>query len=69
MYKELKQQIIQWLFDNENMWQRRNSCIKEFEPYIYKKDGNFLIGGKDVVLFIEKAEKLIYSEEFYNNNM
>ena len=61
MYKELKKQIIQWLFDNENVWQRTNACIEEFKPYIYNKDGNYLIGGADTVLFIEKAEKLIYS--------
>ena len=65
MYKELKKQIIQWLFDNENVWQRTNSCIEEFKPYIYNKDGEYLIGGKDTMIFIEEAEELIYSQDFY----
>ena len=27
MYKELKQTIIKWLLENENVWQRVNSCL------------------------------------------
>lgn len=61
MRKELKKVIIDWLFENENAWQRVNSCTKEFREYIYNKDGNYLIGGEDVARFIASAEKLLYS--------
>ena len=60
MRKELKQAIINWLCYNENSWQRVNSCNKEFKEYIYNKEGNFLIGGKEVGQFIANADKLIY---------
>ena len=60
MRKELKQAIINWLIENENRWQRVNSCTSEFKEYIYNKEGNFLIGGEDVGKFIKDAEKLIY---------
>ena len=65
MYKELKKQIITWLFEHQHTWQRINSCVKEFSPYIYNKDGEFLIGGKDTYNFIKQADELIYSEEYY----
>ena len=61
MHKDLKKAIISWLLDNENKWQRTNSCHEEFRPYIYNSDGNYLIGGKDVSEFIHAADKLLYS--------
>ena len=60
MKKELKEAIVGWLFENENKWQRTNSCIKEFRSYIYNDKGEYLIGGKDVSDFISKVDKLIY---------
>jgi len=60
MRKELKKAIIDWLCENENRWQRVNSCRDEFREYIYNKDGNYLIGGEDVACFITNAEKLLY---------
>ena len=30
MHKELKKEIIKWLLENENKWQRLNSCKEEF---------------------------------------
>lgn len=61
MYKELKKQIINWLLEHENEWQRVNSCRQAFKAYIYDSDGECLIGGEDVSDFIEKADALIYS--------
>ena len=60
IYKELKKEILNWLLDHENEWQRVNACHKEFRPYIYNEEGNYLIGGKNVSEFISKADKLIY---------
>ena len=60
MRKELKEAIVGWLFENEDKWQRMNSCIKEFRNYIYNDKGEYLIGGEDVSGFISKIDKLIY---------
>ena len=59
MHKELKKEIINWLLENENKWQRVNSCKEEFRNYIYDDKGSFLIGGEDVYNFIMKADNLI----------
>lgn len=61
MLKELKKVIIEWLLEHENEWQRVNSCVKEFRPYIYDSTGNYLIGGQQVAEFIKNADKLIYN--------
>ena len=61
MHKELKKEIIKWLLENENQWQRLNSCKEEFKNYIYGDEGSFLIGGEDVSDFIRKANNLIYN--------
>ena len=63
MYKELKKEIINWLLENENAWQRVNACHKAFKPYIYNADGNYLIGGEIVSQFISDADKLLYGRE------
>ena len=60
MQKELKKAIIKWLLENENKWQRLNSCKEEFRNYMYDNEGNYLIGGEDVSDFIDKADDLIY---------
>lgn len=57
--KVLKQAIINWLFENENVFSRLNHCIDAFRAYIYDAKGNYLIGGKEVAEFIEKADKLL----------
>lgn len=57
---DLKETILLWLLKNENTWNRINSCIDFFRNYIYDDKGNYLIGGKNVSIFIEKADKLIY---------
>ena len=60
MNRELKKVIFNWLCDNENEWQRTNSCRKVFREYIYNKDGEHLIGGEQVSDFITEADKLIF---------
>ena len=62
MYKELKKLIIDWMFENEFLFQRLNGCVEAFRPYIYGPDGNFLIGGEAVYEFIKKADALIYGK-------
>ena len=65
MYKELKAEILKWLLEHENEWQRVNACKEEFRQYIYKnEDGDYLIGGKVVSEFITEADKLLYGRNF-----
>ena len=61
--KELMKEILLWLIEHQNEWQRIIACIDEFRNYIYQDNGNYLIGGENVVKFIEKADKLIYGDE------
>jgi hypothetical protein len=61
--KELKKEIILWLFENENVWQRVNACTENFRDYIYDKNGNYLIGGENVADFIRQADNLLYREK------
>ena len=65
MNKELKKDIIDWLIENENLFNRVNNCVEHFREYIYDKNGNFLkygIGSKTHD-FIVAADKLLYKEE------
>jgi hypothetical protein len=62
MRTELKKAIIEWIFGNLNTWQITNECINEFRQYIYKENGSYCIGGREVSDFIEKAISLITEE-------
>lgn len=62
MIKELKKEIINWIIDNGNEFQRINTCIDKFRLYIYDTNGNYLIGGENVANFIKKADRLIYGD-------
>lgn len=62
MYLELKKAIIEWFLENENAWQRVYAAHKEFRPYIYNADGNYLIGGEIVSDFISNVDKLLYGD-------
>lgn len=64
MYKELKAEILKWLLEHENEWQRVNACIEAFRAYIYNADGDYLIGGQAVSEFITEADKLLYGRSF-----
>lgn len=60
MSKELKKAIINWMFDNSKEFQLINATAERFRSYIYDDKGNYLIGGKDIMEFIRKADKLIF---------
>jgi hypothetical protein len=59
MKKELKQAIVNFIFDNEKEFQLTNRTSEKFRAYIYDSAGEYLIGGKEVLEFIRDAEKLI----------
>lgn len=59
--RELKKTIIDWLFDNYNVWQRVNACHDAFRQYIYDSEGNYIIGGKDVSDFISRIDKALFA--------
>lgn len=59
MKKELKQAIINYIFDNENAFQLPNNIIDKFRNYIYDNTGDYLIGGEDVRDFIKKSIDLL----------
>ncbi len=59
MKKELKQAIINFIFDNESELQLHNATTKYFKEYIYTSKGEYLIGGEDVKDFINKAIELL----------
>lgn len=59
MKKELKQAIVNFIFDNEKEFQIINTTTDKFRPYIYDNEGEYLIGGKDVYDFIKDAIKLL----------
>ena len=64
MNKELKKVIVNWLLENENKWQRVNTCKEKFRNYIYDEVGNYIIGGEIVGDFINNADRLLYSEKY-----
>ena len=59
MNKQLKQEIINFIFENEKVFQLQSITIGNFKEYIYNSQGNYLIGGEDVAEFIGKAVKLL----------
>lgn len=59
MKTELKKSIINFILHNEKDFQIVNSTNQAFREYIYNKDGNYLIGGEDVAMFIKDAIKLL----------
>lgn len=59
MKKELKKAIIDFIFEKEKEFQLHNATIEKFRPYIYDSNGNYLIGGEEVSIFISKAVKLL----------
>ena len=59
MKKELKQAIINFIFDHENEFQIVNTTVDKFRNYIYDEKGEYLIGGEDVRDFTKQAIELI----------
>lgn len=59
MKKELKQAIVNFIFDNERDFQLTKNTTDKFRAYIYTSDGDYLIGGEDVSNFIKNAVNLL----------
>ncbi len=59
MKKELKQAIINYIFEHEKEFQLPNNTTDEFRAYIYNSRGEYLIGGEDVREFILDAIELL----------
>jgi len=59
MKTELKKAILNFIVDNIKEFQINNVTIQKFKAYIYDAEGNYLIGGKEVRIFINDAIKLI----------
>ena len=59
MYIELKKAILDWMIENQKIWNRVNACTEHFSQYIYSTDGNYIIGGRIVSDFIRNADKLL----------
>ena len=56
---ELKQAIINYIFENYNLFNRLNNTIHNFKNYIYDENWNYLIWWKDIIEWIEKIDKMI----------
>lgn len=59
MNKQLKWEIIKFIFNNEKEFQLHNSTVKNFREYIYTTKGEYLIGGEEVYKFIGNAIQLL----------
>lgn len=62
MNLQLKKEVLLWLLENENKWQRVNTCVNQFNSYIYNNEGDFLIGGARVYEFIKNADSLLFKD-------
>jgi hypothetical protein len=58
MKTQLKKAIIDFIFDNEKDVQLHNATIEKFKLYIFDGEGEYLIGGDDVLNFINQAINL-----------
>ena len=59
MNTKLKQAIVNYIIENEKEFQLPNKTIATFSAYIYDKNGEYLIGGDDVIEFIRTAISLL----------
>jgi len=64
MKKELKQTIVNFIFENEKEFQLSIAVIGEFREYIYTGKGEYLIGGEDVAKFIKDAINLLTNKNY-----
>lgn len=62
MNKELKRAIVNFILDNDKEFQIKNYVVGKFRPYIYDQDGDYLIGGEEVLNFIYNQIKLLRNE-------
>ena len=59
MNKELKQAIVNYMFNNATNFQNLNAAPNHFRQYIYTESGEHCSGGKKVHEFILLVDKLI----------
>ena len=59
---ELKKAIIDYVFENKDVWQLVNRTHEHFHDYIYDKQGQYLIGGEQVSKFIDMVVGLVKYE-------
>lgn len=55
----LMQAICEFIADNHNEFQLLNATTRQFREYIFDKEGEYLIGGKQVSSYIIKQTKLM----------
>jgi len=60
---QIKKQIINYIFENQDEFQLTNATINNFREYIYNKEGNYLTGGELIANFIRKAIDLIINNK------
>ena len=61
MKADLKKAIVNFMLENAGEFQLVNATTAHFRQYIYTQNGDYCIGGEDVSIFINNAEKLIKS--------
>ena len=59
MNLDLKKEIVNFMLNNIKEFQLLNKTKENFRPYIYNSNGAYLIGGAEVVEFINEFEKLV----------
>lgn len=55
----LKRAIVDYIFNNYELFGLVNVTNDKFKAYIYDSNGEYLIGGKEVANFIQKVAKLV----------
>ena len=56
---ELKKTIINYIIENNNLFNRMNNTVNHFKRYIYDENGEYMIWGEEVYDFIKKINELI----------
>lgn len=59
MNKTLQRSIIDYIFNNREMFGIHNLTTNEFKAYIYDSNDDYLIGGAQVANFISHAVRLL----------
>ena len=59
MNKQLKKAIVDFILDNDKVFNLRNIVSEKFRAYIYDSQGEYLIGGEEVSIFIYGAVFLL----------
>jgi hypothetical protein len=63
---ELKKAIVNFMFDNINMFGLTSGTRDKFRQYVYTPEGEYCIGGEEVSEFISSVDKNIIHFDFKN---